>query len=359
MPIRTIEWKEDSVYLIDQTLLPEKILKRRIQSPTEMAHAIRSMQIRGAPAIGIAAAFGVYLGARTVANSSPEDFLEGVSSAVFQLRKTRPTAVNLFWALNRMEQKARRIAHLPPRVRLAELLQEAQNILEEDRQMCRAIGKNGLSLIKEKSITFLTHCNAGALATADYGTALGIIYAAQEAGKTVRVFADETRPQLQGSRLTAWELQQAGIDVTVICDNMAAFVMKQKKIDYIVVGADRIARNGDVANKIGTYNLAVLAEKHKIPFIVAAPSSTFDLSIEDGGHIPIEERNRDEVIRRFGVLTAPENVSVYNPAFDITESALITSIVTEKGVLRPPFGESIKKLMMNQNSATSDPPKTN
>ena len=349
MPVRTIEWIDDSVYLIDQTLLPAKVVKRRIQTTSEMAHAIRSMQIRGAPAIGIAAAFGVYLGTRTAENSSPEDFLNAVSSAVSLLKETRPTAVNLFWALDRMEQKARSIANLPPEVRLAELLQEAQNILEEDRQMCRAIGKNGLSLIKEENVTFLTHCNAGALATADYGTALGIIYAAQEAGKTIRVFADETRPQLQGSRLTAWELQQAGIDVTVICDNMAAFVMKQKKIDYIVVGADRIARNGDVANKIGTYNLAILAEKHKIPFIVAAPSSTFDLSIEEGSQIPIEERDRDEVIRRFGVLTAPEDVAVYNPAFDITENQLIASIVTEKGVLFPPFLETIEKLLVVQN----------
>jgi len=348
MPIRTIEWKNDSVYLIDQTLLPGKVLKRRIQTTPEMADAIRSMQIRGAPAIGIAAAFGIYLGARTAETSSPEDFLDVVYSAASLLRKTRPTAVNLFWALDRMEQKARSVVNLDPQDRLEELLQEAQNIMEEDRQMCRAIGKNGLSLIKEKTVTFLTHCNAGALATADYGTALGIVYAAQEAGKTVHVFSDETRPQLQGSRLTAWELQQAGIEVTVICDNMAAFVMKQKKIDYIVVGADRIARNGDVANKIGTYNLAVLAEKHKIPFIVAAPSSTFDLSIENGSQIPIEERNRDEVIRRFGVLTAPENVAVYNPAFDVTENQLITAIVTEKGVLWPPFGETIKRLILTQ-----------
>ena len=343
MPIRTIEWKNNSAYLIDQTLLPTQVLKRRIQTAPEMAHAIRSMQIRGAPAIGIAAAFGVYLGARTAGNSSPEDFLNAVSSAVSLLRQTRPTAINLFWALDRMEQKANRIANLHPEARLAELLKEAQNILEEDRQMCRAIGKNGLSLIREETVTFLTHCNAGALATADYGTALGIIYAAQEAGKSIRVFSDETRPQLQGSRLTAWELQQANIDVTVICDNMAAFVMKQKKINYVVVGADRIARNGDVANKIGTYNLAVLAEKHKIPFIVAAPSSTFDLSIESGSQIPIEERDRDEVIRRFGVLSAPENVAVYNPAFDITENQLITAIVTEKGVLFPPLGKAIEK----------------
>ena len=348
MPIRTIEWKNDSVYLIDQTLLPEQVVIRRIQTAPEMAHAIRSMQIRGAPAIGIAAAFGVYLGARTAENSSPENFLNAVSSAVSLLRKTRPTAVNLFWALDRMEQKARHVATLQPETRLAQLLQEAQNILEEDRQMCRAIGQNGLSLIKEEEITFLTHCNAGALATADYGTALGIIYAAQEAGKTIHVFADETRPQLQGSRLTAWELQQAGIEVTVICDNMAAFVMKQKKIDYIVVGADRIARNGDVANKIGTYNLAVLAEKHKIPFIVAAPSSTFDLSIGNGNQIPIEERGRDEIIRRFGVLTAPEDVAVYNPAFDVTENHLISAIVTEKGVLLPRFGETIKRLLVAQ-----------
>ena len=348
MPIRTIEWKDDSIFIIDQTLLPERFVTRKIKTVAEMAHAIQSMQIRGAPAIGIAAAFGVYLGTRSAGTISPQEFLQAVSMAVSLLKKTRPTAVNLFWALDRMNQKAKNIATLPPKVRLSKLLKEAQNILEEDRRMCRAIGKNGLSLIKEKEVTFLTHCNAGALATADYGTALGIIYAAHESGKKIHVFSDETRPQLQGSRLTAWELQQANIEVTVICDNMAAFVMKQKKIDYIVVGADRIAKNGDVANKIGTYNLAVLAEKHKIPFIVAAPSSTFDLSIEEGSQIPIEERDRDEIIRRFGVLTAPEDVAIYNPAFDITENQLISAIVTEKGILLPPFREKIEKSLVAQ-----------
>ncbi|GBD94173.1 methylthioribose-1-phosphate isomerase [bacterium BMS3Abin05] len=344
MPVKTIQWKEGSVYIIDQTLLPEQYKIIKINSISEMAEAIRTMRIRGAPAIGIAAAFGVYLGARSDPKSSGEDFLKSVHKAVHLLKNTRPTAVNLFWALDRMKQKALSAAGLESDERIAGLLQEARDILEEDRRMCRLIGKNGLSLITGNEVTFLTHCNAGALATADYGTALGIIYAAREAGRRVRVFSDETRPLLQGSRLTAWELTQAGIEVTVICDNAAAFLMKQGKIDYIIVGADRIAKNGDVANKIGTYNLAVLAEKHKIPFIVAAPTTTFDFKIDSGAQIPIEERGRNEVIRRFGILTAPENAAVYNPAFDVTDHNLVSAIVTEKGVLSPPFREAIKKL---------------
>ncbi len=344
MPVQTIWWKENAVFLIDQTLLPEKLVYKKITTTEEMAEAIRTMRIRGAPAIGIAAAFGVFLGLRPVFSAPAEVFARETERVTLLLAKTRPTAVNLFWALERMKNLAKQLGHATAKEREEKLLREALSILEEDRQMCRAIGKNGLRLLNKEEITFLTHCNAGALATSDYGTALGIIYAAPEAGKTIHVYADETRPQLQGSRLTAWELQQANIDVTVICDNMAAMLMKQGKIDVIVVGADRIARNGDVANKIGTYGLAVLAREHKIPFIVAAPTNTFDLSLPNGDAIPIEERDRDEVIRRFGVLTAPENVKVYNPAFDVTPHRFVTAIVTERGILKPPYKESISKL---------------
>ncbi len=350
MPVQTIQWKENAVFLIDQTLLPEKLHYRKITTAEEMAEAITTMRIRGAPAIGIAAAFGVVLGMRPFRAVPEREFLFRLEETVRVLAGTRPTAVNLFWALERMQHRARQVAHKPPEVREEELLQEALTIFEEDRRMCRDIGKNGLKLLNKEQITFLTHCNAGALATSDYGTALGIIYAAQEAGKTIHVYADETRPQLQGSRLTAWELQQAHIDVTVICDNMAAVVMKQGKIDVIVVGADRIARNGDVANKIGTYNLAVLAKAHQIPFVVAAPTNTFDLSLSDGAAIPIEERHRDEIIRRFGVLTAPENVRVYNPAFDVTPHALVSAIVTEKGILQPPSEATILDMLQAEGN---------
>ncbi len=345
MPVRTIFWEKGAAFLIDQTLLPETFVYKKITTAEEMAEAIRTMRIRGAPAIGIAAAFGVVLGLQSYFAETAEIFLKKTRQAVQLLASTRPTAVNLFWALERMGKKAADVAQAPPQHRRKALLDEAQSILEEDRRMCRAIGQNGLTLLDRQHITFLTHCNAGALATADYGTALGIIYAAQEAGKSIRVFSDETRPQLQGSRLTAWELRQANIDVTVICDNMAASLMRKGAIDLIVVGADRIARNGDVANKIGTYNLAVLAKEHDLPFVVAAPSTTFDLTLESGEDIPIEERDRDEVIRRFGVLTAPPDVKVYNPAFDVTPNALVRAIVTEKGILKKPYEETISKML--------------
>jgi len=260
------------------------------------------------------------------------------------LASSRPTAVNLFWALCRM----RNVLDENPDCGVSETLKklevEAVTILDEDKDICRAIGKNGNGVIKH-SDTILTHCNAGGLATADYGTALGVIYAACEAGKKVKVYADETRPLLQGARLTVWELMQSGVDVTLICDNTAGKVMSDGKINLVVVGADRIAKNGDTANKIGTYTVAVLAKEHKIPFYVAAPSSTFDLSINSGSEIPIEERNQEEVTCGFGKRTAPEGVKVYSPAFDVTPSRFITGIITEKGILYPPYKKSIKKMI--------------
>jgi methylthioribose-1-phosphate isomerase len=252
--------------------------------------------------------------------------------------------VNLFWAIDRLKAKAREVADEPVDEILKILLADALAVQAEDREMCRTMGKNGAALLPDEA-TVITHCNAGGLATADYGTALGVFFAAHEAGKKLHVYADETRPLLQGARLTAWELQQAGIHVTVICDNMAAVVMRDKGVDAVVVGADRIAANGDTANKIGTYGLSVLAKEHGVPFYIAAPASTFDLTLESGAGIPIEERPGDEITRAFGCQTAPTNVDVYNPAFDVTPHANIAGIITEKGVLRAPYVESIKDMI--------------
>ncbi len=341
--VKTLEWRGDALRIIDQTRLPTEQVYLDLRTVPDVAEAIKTLRVRGAPAIGIAAAFGVVLGV-LAADDTPEASRAAAEQAIEELAATRPTAKNLFWALQRMRRVVEQAANQGKSVLLERLLAEANAILEEDRQACRAMGRHGASLLPERC-TVLTHCNAGALATADYGTAVGVIYAAAQAGKQVRVYADETRPLLQGARLTTWELMQAGIDVTLICDNMAAWVMRTVGIDAVLVGADRIARSGDVANKIGTYNLAVLAHRHGVPFYVVAPLSTFDPEIDSGEEIPIEERSPQEVTHPFGVQIAPEGVNVFNPAFDVTPAELISAIVTERGIVTPPLAEGIRKLL--------------
>jgi methylthioribose-1-phosphate isomerase len=335
---RTIAWVGDVdgfVRLIDQTLLPTRLEYRDCHTVEEVWEAIRVLRVRGAPAIGVAAAFGAVLGVQRFSDRGRGAYAQRLKEVVAYLRTSRPTAVNLFWALGRVERcVAGKTEELPPAQLTALLLREARAIEEEDRQMCRAIGRAGAALVGEGQ-GVLTHCNAGGLATADYGTALAVLFAAAEQGRHFAVYVDETRPLLQGSRLTAWELQQRGIDATLICDNMAAQVMKEGRVHLILVGADRIAANGDTANKIGTYGVALLARAHGIPFYVAAPSSTFDLSLLNGDAIPIEQRDPREVTHGFGRQTAPDGVKVYNPAFDVTPARLITGIVTERGVIRP------------------------
>jgi methylthioribose-1-phosphate isomerase len=333
---RTIQWIGDAngfVRLIDQTLLPTNLSYRDCRTVEEAWEAIRTLRVRGAPAIGVAAAMGVVLGMQTCRDRATwPDRLREVSG---YLRTSRPTAVNLFWALERMERHNDALDwDLTPDQRRERLLAEALAIEEEDRRTCRAIGLRGAGLI-EDGMGVLTHCNAGGLATADYGTALAVFFAAAEQGKRFSVYADETRPLLQGARLTAWELQQHGLDVTLICDSMAAQVMKEGRVRLVVVGADRIAANGDVANKIGTYGVALLAKAHNIPFYVAAPASTFDLRLPTGDAIPIEQRDPREVTHGFGRQTAPDGVRVYNPAFDVTPHSLIAGIVTERGLIQP------------------------
>ncbi|MCI0514731.1 S-methyl-5-thioribose-1-phosphate isomerase [candidate division KSB1 bacterium] len=337
MTLQAIQWENGQVKIIEQTLLPEKLSYRFITDHQELIVAIKRLEVRGAPAIGIAGAYGVVLGVQHLDNqTSRAEFFQKLDQVVAELKQARPTAVNLFWALEQMQLAA----HVNPLEETeqiqARLLNTALQIHAADRQACEQIGKHGAELIRS-GMTILTHCNAGALATGGIGTALGVIYTAVNAGKKVRVFADETRPLWQGARLTAWELSQAGIDVTLICDNMAAFLMQQQKIDLILVGADRIAQNGDTANKIGTYNLAVLAREHEIPIYVAAPWSTFDARLPDGKAIPIEERSGDEITVCFGKQIAPAQVRTYNPAFDITPGGLIHGFITERGIIHPPF----------------------
>jgi methylthioribose-1-phosphate isomerase len=342
---RTIEWiggSDGFVRLIDQTLLPTQLAYRDCRTVEQVWEAIKVLRVRGAPAIGVAAAMGTVLGMQPFADRSRGGYRKRLKEVTDYLRTSRPTAVNLFWALDRMQ---RHESVMPedrsPEERTRRLLDEALAIEEEDRAMCRAIGAAGAALVGEgKGV--LTHCNAGGLATADYGTALAVMFTAAEQGRRFRVYADETRPLLQGARLTAWELQQRGIDVTLICDNMAAQVMKEGRIHLVVVGADRIAANGDTANKIGTYGVALLAAAHSIPFYVAAPSSTFDLSLATGDGIPIEQRDPKEVTHGFGRQTAPEGVQVYNPAFDVTPARLIAGIITEKGMIAPVSRETIR-----------------
>ncbi len=337
MPVPTITWKNDALRLIDQTLLPEEYKFITCRDVGTVAEAIVSLRVRGAPAIGVAAAYGVVIAAQE-AIVRDADFDRYVSKSIQKLAQTRPTAVNLFWALDRQKKVLANTASHSPAEKRDCLLKEAHEIFEDDKRICRQIGRNGAELLSSQA-TVLTHCNAGGLATADYGTALAVIYAAVEAGKQVAVYADETRPLLQGSRLTAWELNQSGVDVTVICDNMAAAVLREKNIDSIVVGADRIAKNGDVANKIGTYGLAILAKAHQVPFYVAAPLSTIDMKRDTGAQIPIEERKTEEITHGMGRQTAPSGIHVYNPAFDVTPNHLVTAIITEKGVAKGNYAE--------------------
>jgi methylthioribose-1-phosphate isomerase len=323
------------VEILDQTRLPEKKVIRRIRTYRQMARAIRELAVRGAPALGIAGAYGLYIGlCRLPATLSTKELHRRINSIAGELAATRPTAVNLQWAINRCLLAARACKNLKKASTCVR--NTARAIHREDAEMCRNIGRSGAGLVPKRAL-IMTHCNTGSLATGGTGTALAVVYAAKKAGKKIGVLADETRPLLQGARLTAWELRRARIPVTVICDSMAGAVMRDKRPDCVIVGADRIALNGDTANKIGTYGLAVLAKAHRIPFYVAAPSSTIDRSIKSGREIPVETRNRSEITRLFGRMTVPDRVPVYNPAFDITPYKYISAIITEKGVRRPPF----------------------
>ncbi len=341
--INTLEYNNGELRIIDQTKLPIQLVQVELQTVEECWDAIKKLKVRGAPAIGIAAAYGAYIGAKQIETQDPSKFLHEFKKVRDYLATSRPTAVNLFWALDRMGKCADENANKPVKEILKILEAQAVKIHGEDEETCREIGIQGQEILKD-GMTVLTHCNAGRLATAKYGTALAPIYVAQEKGLNIKVFADETRPLNQGSRLTTFELMEAGIDVTLITDSMAAMVMKQKKIDLVIVGTDRIAANGDVANKIGTYGLALLAKAHQIPFYVAGPTSTIDLETATGEEIPIEERDGEEITHGFGLQTAPDQVKVYNPAFDITPNELVTGIITEKEILRPPYTESLKRL---------------
>ena len=347
MPLSTIEWEGDvngRLRLIDQTLLPNELKYVYCEDIKSIWHAIKTLMVRGAPAIGIAGAMGVVLGIKEIQAKDADAFLKELKRVTTHLGSSRPTAVNLFWGLARMERVAQENKSKSVQEIKEILLQEAIKIENEDKAICRQIGENGAGLIKDNN-GVLTHCNAGGLATADYGTALAVLFKAKDQGKRIKVYADETRPLLQGSRLTAWELMHAGIDVTLICDNMAAHVMKLGRVQCVIVGADRIAANGDTANKIGTYGVSILAKEHGIPFYVAAPVSTFDLSIKSGNDIPIEERSPEEVTNGFGKRTAPEGVKVFNPAFDVTPAKNIAAIITEKGVIKNPSFENIQRVL--------------
>lgn len=342
--LQSLRWNGKQLDLLDQRLLPEEIVYLPLETPIEVWEAIRHLKVRGAPAIGIAAAYGVYLGIREV-DAQLAGLLAEVQKQADYLATSRPTAVNLFWALDRMRAQAVTLAAAGGSTAAFKeaLLDEAQKIQAEDEETNRLIGEHALTLF-EDGFGVLTHCNAGGLATAKYGTALAPFYLAKEKGMNIKVFADETRPVLQGARLTAFELQQAGVDVTLICDNMAGAVMSKGWIQAVIVGTDRVAANGDVANKIGTYSVAVLAKAHGIPFYVASPLSTIDLNTPTGGDIPIEERHEDEITQGFGKRTAPLGVKVFNPAFDVTPNEYVTAIITEKGIIQAPYTENLRKL---------------
>src|SRR5512138_3702995 len=344
MYFRTIVWRDDKVIMIDQTRLPGEEVYNEYTDFQGVAEAIRGMIIRGAPAIGVAAAMGFALGARDIIADTHESFFRQLDNVCDVLARTRPTAVNLFWGIERMKRVANANRDKDLGSICAILKAEAISIEQEDLQICRAIGSHGAPLIREGA-TVLTHCNAGGLATAGYGTALGVIRAAHEEGKKIQVVADETRPWLQGARLTCWELMKDGIPVTLISDNMAGYFMRKGQIDCCVVGADRIAANGDTANKIGTYSVAVLARENKIPFYVAAPISTLDLTLSSGDEIPIEERHTREVTHLAGLPVAPEGVTVRNPAFDVTPAKYVTAIITEKGFVRGDYANGLKALV--------------
>ncbi|WP_027415494.1 S-methyl-5-thioribose-1-phosphate isomerase [Aneurinibacillus terranovensis] len=343
--LQSVRWDSDSLILLDQTKLPHVTDYLTLEKVDDVWDAIQKMQVRGAPAIGITAAYGLYIAVRHSETSDPEVLLGEIRNYADYLATSRPTAVNLFWALDRMYKAAQRAAvdGMPSQEIKQVLLAEARQIQQEDEDVCRAIGEHALTLFHD-GMGVLTHCNAGGLATAKYGTATAPMYLAHEKGWNIKVFADETRPVLQGARLTAYELQQAGIDVTLICDNMAAKVMANGWVQAVIVGTDRVAANGDVANKIGTYGLAVLARAHNIPFYVAAPLSSIDLQTPNGTMIPIEERHAVEVTHSMGRMVAPADIKVYNPAFDVTPHDYVTAIITEKGIIQEPYEEGLRKL---------------
>lgn len=345
---RTMRWNggpDGWLTMIDQTLLPIEFKEIECRSIEQIWEAIKMLRVRGAPAIGCAAAYGVVVGLQTLTPDADRAAFDArLEAATSYLATSRPTAVNLFWALDRIKRVAAENPLLSPAEMNARLLEEAQAIEVEDREMCAAIGRHGAKLI-EQGTGILTHCNAGGLATAGDGTALAVMFAAAAQGKQIQVYADETRPLLQGARLTTWELQQRGVPVTLICDSMAGQVMKEKRVQAVITGADRIAANGDACNKIGTYSVAVLAKAHGIPFYVAAPSSTFDLTLENGDQIPIEERLPEEITAGMGKQTAPVNTDVYNPAFDVAPAELIEAIITEKGIIRPVTTENVRAMI--------------
>jgi len=345
MDIRTIEWQNNSIKMIDQTKLPLKLEYIYIKELPLLWEAIKVMRVRGAPALGAAAALGVYLGIKDSKAKNFREFGRELDKVAKYIASCRPTARNLFWGIEKICSIAVRNKHKPIAAIKKMILREALTLIEEDRRACRNIGRYGATLIKNKD-TILTICNAGILATVDYGTALGVIYRAKEQGKTLKVFSCETRPMLQGARLTTWELKKKGVDVTLICDSMAAALMRQGKIKKVIAGADRIAANGDTANKIGTYSLAVLSRYHGIPFYIAAPASTFDLKIKNGKDIPIEERQAREVTELFFQRPiANSDIKVFNPAFDVTPQGLISAIITDKGIIRPPYIKNILKIL--------------
>lgn len=341
----SMEWTGESLVLVDQRKLPHHEEYVKCETHEEVARAIKEMVVRGAPAIGAAAAFGYVLGVKDFPENGERDLKEHMSLVKKTLAETRPTAVNLFWALDRMERSF--IQLLETATSIEEIFdgleEEALKIAHQDIEINKTIGQYGAELLPEDAVV-ITHCNAGALATVDYGTALGVIRRANEMGKRIHVYVDETRPYLQGARLTAWELIKLGIKATLISDNMAGWILKTRRVDAVIVGADRIAANGDVANKIGTYSLAVLANRHGVPVYVAAPTSTIDLKTPSGLEIPIEERSHREVTYCHTVKIAPDGIEVYNPAFDVTDHELVTAIITEKGVIRPPYKENLKRL---------------
>ena len=345
--METLRWvgeTEGHLVLIDQTALPVEFRELTCRDVETVYAAIRSLQVRGAPAIGLAAAYGVCLGLQAAASHDEAAFFQRLVEVTTYLAASRPTAVNLFWALRRMQDRAQALrGRQTPQEIHAALLAEARAMHEEDRAMCHAIGRHGADLLTDGA-GVLTHCNAGGLAASEYGTALAVIFTAQDQGKRLHVYADETRPLLQGARLTAWELQRRGVPVTLICDSMAAQVMREGRIQAVITGADRIAANGDTANKIGTYSVATLAHAHQIPFYVAAPTNTFDLSLRCGDDIPIEQREAHEITHGFGRQTAPDGIEVYNPAFDVTPARLIDAIITERGIVSPVTSNNIQRL---------------
>ncbi|MTI79854.1 MAG: S-methyl-5-thioribose-1-phosphate isomerase [Firmicutes bacterium] len=345
--MKTMIWEDGVLKILDQTKLPETIEYIEAKDVETVADAIRRLSVRGAPAIGAAAAYGLVIGAKNIDETDKEKFMGEMEKVAYQLASTRPTAVNLRWAIDRMMNKVRKRDDIYIAGVRGELLEEAHKIYCEDLEANRQMGEHGQKLIPD-NCRIITHCNAGALATAGFGTALGVIRAAHRAGKKIEVFADETRPLLQGARLTAWEMMQEDIPVTLITDNMSGYLMAQGKADMVIVGADRIASNGDVANKIGTYGLAVLAQAHDIPFYVAAPTSTLDMNLSSGNEIPIEERHENEVTTVGGTRVAPAGVKVWNPAFDVTPFELVSAIITERGVVEGQYQENLKKLMENE-----------